>query len=162
MDADTFDPPSSIPLMLRAQPFRGTGVVIGSPYVYGGSVDAGWPLQRRWLSHNANRYVNLVLGLGVHDATSGFKGWRADTLHDIDVASMKSSGYAFHFETDYRAARAGWELLDVPICFPWRADRTCGFAAHERMRPNRWLLISGRSSARLCAATAPPTQPRRC
>jgi dolichol-phosphate mannosyltransferase len=127
MDADLSHPPSSIPLMLRALHYRGTGVVIGSRYVYGGSVDAGWPLRRRWLSRNANRYVNTVLGLRVHDVTSGFKAWRAETLRDIDLPSIRTSGYAFQFETNFRAARSGWELLEVPICFK---DRSAG---HSKM-----------------------------
>jgi dolichol-phosphate mannosyltransferase len=127
MDADLSHPPSSIPLMLRALHYRGTGVVIGSRYVYGGSVDADWPLRRRWLSRNANRYVNLVLRLGVHDVTSGFKAWRAETLADIDLPSIKSCGYAFQFETTFRAARSGWDLLEVPICFRERR------AGHSKM-----------------------------
>ncbi len=123
MDADLSHPPSSIPLMLRALHYRGTGVVIGSRYVYGGSVEADWPMRRRWLSHIANRYVNLVLGLGLHDVTSGFKAWRAETLDDIDLPTIGSSGYAFQFEMNYRAARSGWDLLEVPICF---RDRRAG------------------------------------
>ena len=127
MDADLSHPPSSIPLMLRALYYRGTGVVIGSRYVYGGSLDAGWPLLRRWVSRNASRYVNTVLGLGVHDATSGFKAWRAETLGDIDLPSIRTSGYAFQFEANFRAARSGWGLLEVPISFK---DRHAG---HSKM-----------------------------
>lgn len=129
MDADLSHSPSSIPVMLRALHYRGSGVVIGSRYVYGGRVDAEWPRRRRWLSRNANRYLDLVLNLGVRDATSGFKAWQAETLDDIDFATIRASGYAFQFESTYRAARKGWELLEVPISF---RDRTTGRSKMSR------------------------------
>ena len=123
MDADLSHSPSSIPVMLRALHYRGSGVVIGSRYVYGGCIDAKWPRRRRWLSRNANRYLDLVLNLEVRDATSGFKAWQAEALHDIDFATIRASGYAFQFESTFRASRQGWELLEVPISFQ---DRTTG------------------------------------
>ena len=129
MDADLSHSPSSIPVMLRALHYRGSGVVIGSRYVYGGCIDAEWPRRRRWLSRNANRYLDLVLNLGVRDATSGFKAWQAETLDDIDFATIRASGYAFQFESTYRAARKGWELLEVPISF---RDRTTGRSKMSR------------------------------
>ena len=64
-------------------------VAVGSRYVPGGAV-RDWPLSRRVISRGGNLYVRLVLGLTVHDATAGFKAFRADALERIGAARARS------------------------------------------------------------------------
>jgi dolichol-phosphate mannosyltransferase len=49
--------------------------------------------------------------------TSGFKCWRRHALEGIDLESVGSQGYAFQVEMTYRAVRAGFDVIEVPITF---------------------------------------------
>ncbi|WP_392671568.1 polyprenol monophosphomannose synthase [Streptomyces sp. LN785] len=122
MDADLSHPASAVPAMIE-QLFAGNaGVVIGSRYVEGGSVAAEWPWHRKALSVWANFYVNAILRLRVKDATAGFKAWRADTLKAIDLPSVRSNGYSFQVEMNYRTVARGLGIVEVPIRFEERVD----------------------------------------
>jgi dolichol-phosphate mannosyltransferase len=72
------------------------------------------------LSAWANFYVNAILQLHVHDATAGFKAWHAATLRAIDVSSVRSNGYAFQVEMNYRTVQRGLRVAEVPIHFEQR------------------------------------------
>ena len=62
-------------------------------------------------------------GVKVRDLTGGFKCYRRAVLEAIDLDAVDSKGYAFQIETTYRALRAGFEVVEVPITF---ADREVG------------------------------------
>lgn len=123
MDADLSHPVDAIPIMLAALDTEPADVIVGSRYVPGGSTAAEWPRRRRALSRTANAYVDRVLRLGVHDVTSGFKAWRAQSLKAMDLSSLHAQGYAFQIEMAYRCSRAGLVVLELPIHF---SDRTHG------------------------------------
>lgn len=122
MDADLSHPAETIPTMVDALLTTDAGVVLGSRYVPGGSAASEWAWRRRALSLWANFYVNAILRLGVKDATAGFKAWRAETLRKIDVPSVRSNGYAFQVEMNYRTAQLGLRIAEVPITFEERAE----------------------------------------
>ncbi|MEU9046027.1 MULTISPECIES: polyprenol monophosphomannose synthase [unclassified Kitasatospora] len=122
MDADLSHPASAIPEMVRTLLTDDTGVVIGSRYVTGGSTAAEWPWHRKALSAWANLYVNTILGLGVRDATAGFKAWRASTLRAIDLPTVQSNGYSFQVEMNYRVVKQGMTIREVPIRFEERIE----------------------------------------
>ena len=65
----------------------------------------------------------MVLGAPVHDLTGGFKCYRRTVLETIDLEAIHSKGYAFQIETTYRALRAGFHVLEIPITF---VDREAG------------------------------------
>ncbi|MDN5853467.1 MAG: polyprenol monophosphomannose synthase [Actinomycetia bacterium] len=119
MDADGSHPPEHLPQMLSAAR-TGTGLVIGSRWVRGGAV-RNWPLHRRLLSRGANIYARLALGLGVHDATAGYRVFRRETLDAIDLDSVSSHGYCFQIDLTLRADAAGIDIAEVPITFIERA-----------------------------------------
>jgi dolichol-phosphate mannosyltransferase len=58
-----------------------------------------------------------VLGLRVRDLTGGFKCFRREVLETIQLASVRSRGYAFQVELTNRAIRAGFKVVEVPIVF---------------------------------------------
>lgn len=120
MDADLSHPPARVPALVAA--LDDAEVVVGSRYVTGGAV-ARWSARRRLLSWAGNRYVRLVLTLGTHDTTAGFKAFRASALRRIDVTSTTSNGYCFQVESTWRAERRGLRVVEVPITF---TDRTLG------------------------------------
>ncbi|HJR26850.1 MAG TPA: polyprenol monophosphomannose synthase [Acidimicrobiales bacterium] len=122
MDADLSHDPSDLPTLL-ASAHGGARLAIGSRYVPGGATPF-WPWHRLLLSRGGNRYVNLVLGLGVRDATAGFRAFRASTLEAIDYASTRADGYAFQVEMAYRVARTGGGIVEHPITFRDRVRGT--------------------------------------
>ncbi|MEE1788332.1 polyprenol monophosphomannose synthase [Streptomyces sp. SP17BM10] len=122
MDADLSHPASAIPEMVRTLLTGDTAVVLGSRYVPGGSTASEWPWHRKALSAWANFYVNTILGLGVRDATAGFKAWRATTLRAIDLPTVQSNGYSFQVEMNYRVVKRGMTIREVPIRFEERVE----------------------------------------
>jgi dolichol-phosphate mannosyltransferase len=119
MDADLSHDPSAIPDLLEPLD-SGSDAVIGSRYVPGGAIP-NWTWHRRALSQYGNRAVCALLGLDVHDATSGFRAHRSDALKAIDVLSTRANGYGFHIELSYRMDRSGRRMTEVPIVFTDRA-----------------------------------------
>lgn len=125
MDADLSHDPADLPRLLGALD-DGAEAVIGSRYIPGGSVPH-WPWYRRALSKWGNRYACVVLGMSVHDATAGYRAYRADALRAIDVFGTRAKGYGFQIETAYRVSRSGRRLAEVPVIF---TDRVRG---HSKM-----------------------------
>ena len=114
MDADGSHRAVDLPRVLNAP--GEWDLAIGSRWIDGGAVE-NWPAHRRLLSTGANTYVRLMLGLGVHDATAGFRAYRADTLRGLDLAHVESQGYCFQIDMAWRVVRAGGTVVEVPITF---------------------------------------------
>jgi dolichol-phosphate mannosyltransferase len=121
IDADLSHDPAALPIMLAVAD-QGIPVVIGSRYVPGGTV-TGWPRRRTWLSRWANRYVAVMLGLAINDATAGYRVYRTEALRTLGLDHLQASGYGFQVEMTYRAVRAGLGVVEIPIAF---RDRVAG------------------------------------
>jgi dolichol-phosphate mannosyltransferase len=115
MDADLSHPPERLPALL-AEVDAGADIAIGSRYVAGGRT-TNWPFVRIVLSRAGNFYASTVLGLGVRDATAGFRAYRADILETVEASATKATGYGFQLELSYRAHRLGARIVEVPITF---------------------------------------------
>ncbi len=126
IDADLSHDPAAIPAMLRL--LNEYDLVIGSRYCDGISV-VRWPLRRLILSYGANLYTRLVTGLPIYDATGGFKAWRRKVLENIDLDSIRSEGYSFQIEMNFRAWHKGFRIKEHPIIF---IDRTIGESKMSR------------------------------
>jgi dolichol-phosphate mannosyltransferase len=122
MDSDLSHAPRYLPQMLGTLLSTGADVVIGSRYVAGASLASEWSWHRRALSGFANHYVRALLRLGIRDVTAGFKIWRSSALAAIDVASIRSNGYSFQVEMNYRSVRHGLKVVEVPIHFAERRE----------------------------------------
>ncbi len=118
MDADLSHDPADLPRLVAAVD-AGADVACGSRWASGGGT-AGWPLHRRLLSRSGSLYARTVLGLRIRDVTGGFKCFQRSALAAVDVASMRSTGYAFNVELNYRAVRRGMTVVEVPIVFTER------------------------------------------
>jgi dolichol-phosphate mannosyltransferase len=115
MDSDFSHDPADLRRLLAAIA-DGADLALGSRYVPGGGV-GDWGLLRRLVSEGGSTYARLVLGLRVQDLTGGFKCFRRHVLEAIDFDSVRSHGYAFQVELTYRAVRAGFHVVEVPIVF---------------------------------------------
>jgi dolichol-phosphate mannosyltransferase len=115
MDSDLSHDPVELPALLEAAG-SGADLVVGSRYVPGGSV-SNWSRGRVALSKAGNRYARLMLGIGVHDATSGFRVYRRALLEDLVAEPIASDGYGFQIELVLRSWQLGATLREVPITF---------------------------------------------
>ncbi|AZP19803.1 polyprenol monophosphomannose synthase [Streptomyces aquilus] len=122
MDADGSHPVEAVPRMLGTAVASGVGLVVGSRYVEGGSLDEEWGKHRVLLSRFANRYARTVLGTKIRDITAGFNLWSAATLRDVDLATLDSAGYSFQVELKFKAVRAGHSAVEIPIRFEERTE----------------------------------------
>lgn len=117
-DADGSHRPQDLPRLLHmAQGTSKADLVIGSRWTRGGGT-RGWSKKRKLLSRAGNLYVNVILGLGVHDATAGFRIYRVDFLDRLLARNtIESRGYGFQIEMTWRTQRAGAHIVEVPITF---------------------------------------------
>jgi dolichol-phosphate mannosyltransferase len=121
MDADFSHDP--IALVDMAKMLESCDVVFGSRYIEGGSVDKRWSIWRKYLSIFGNFYARTILGLPIHDVTTGYRMWRSETLHQIPFERIQSNGYVFLVEMAYLAHCLQYKIGEVPIYF---ADRRWG------------------------------------
>jgi dolichol-phosphate mannosyltransferase len=120
MDCDFSHDPRDV--LRLAEAAERADLVLGSRYVAGGGT-RNWGLVRRFVSRGGSLYAQVLLQLGIRDLTGGFKCYRRRVLETIDLDAIDSRGYAFQIETTYRAIRAGFSVVEVPITF---ADREVG------------------------------------
>ncbi len=125
IDCDFSHDPADVPRLLDAA--ADSDLVLGSRYVPGGSVE-DWGAVRRAISRAASLYTQVLL-MPVKDPTGGFKCCRRTVLEQIDLEAIASRGYMFQIETTYRARRAGFRVVEVPIRF---TDREVGGSKMSR------------------------------
>lgn len=120
MDADFSHDPAMLPLFIEKM--AEYDLVIGSRYLNGVSV-VNWPIRRLILSYCASVYTRTITGLRLTDCTGGFKCFRASVLQALDLSSIKSDGYSFQIEMNYRCHERGFRIGEIPIIF---VDRHAG------------------------------------
>jgi dolichol-phosphate mannosyltransferase len=125
MDCDFSHDPRDVPRLIEAA--EDADVVLGSRYVRGGGV-RDWGFLRRAVSRAASLYTQLLL-MPVEDATGGFKCFRREVLERLDLDAITARGYMFQIETTFRARRAGFRVVEIPITF---TDRRVGGSKMSR------------------------------
>lgn len=163
MDADGSHAPEQLHRLLDAVD-AGADLAIGSRYIEGGTV-RNWPRRRKALSKTANTYSRLMLGIGVHDITAGYRAYRREVLQAIDLGAVDSKGYCFQIDLTWRTISNGFVVVEVPITFTERAlgvSKMSGSNIREAIIKVAQWGISGRldGGPRRAALTA-PTRPER-
>lgn len=120
MDADFSHDPNDLPRFLEE--IQTNDLIIGSRYIKGVNV-VNWPLSRLLLSWGANQYTKFITGMPINDATGGFKCFRAEKLKEIDLDTIKTNGYGFQIEMNFRMWKNKARIKELPIIF---IDRRSG------------------------------------
>ena len=120
MDADFSHPPATIKEMLVE--IEDHDIVTGSRYLNGITV-VNWPIERILISYFGNMYARAVTGLSITDATGGFRCIRRELAERIGFEHIRSDGYSFQIEMNYRFSKYGARLKELPFFF---VDRTRG------------------------------------
>jgi len=126
MDADFSHNPESLPEFLRE--LESADLVVGSRYLHGVTV-VNWPLKRLILSYGANVYSRVITGVPLKDVTGGFKCFRRQVLEALDLSRVRSDGYGFQIEINYKTWRKGFRIREIPIMF---VDRRAGESKMNR------------------------------
>ena len=126
MDADGSHQPEQLPRLLDA--LRSADLVLGSRWVPGGRTE-NWPLSRQLISRSGTAYTRLALGVPIHDATGGYRAFRASTLRQLDLHEVASQGYCFQIDLAWRAVQRNLTVREVPITF---VERTAGASKMSR------------------------------
>ncbi len=148
MDCDFSHNPDDVPRLIAAT--EAADLALGSRYVPGGKI-RDWGLVRRFVSAAGSWYARVLLSTRIRDLTGGFKCYRSEVLETIDLDAVASRGYAFQIETTYRALRAGFRVVEVPITF---VDREVGGS-----KMSRWIVLEAIwkvPSLRVAAARGKP------
>nr|WP_321282603.1 polyprenol monophosphomannose synthase [Marinifilum fragile] len=122
MDADFSHNPEDLVRLYEACANQGGDMAIGSRYVSGVNV-VNWPMGRVLMSYFASKYVRIVTGMKIHDATAGFKCYTRKVLETINLDKIRFKGYAFQIEMKFTTWKFGFNIIEVPIIF---TDRTQG------------------------------------
>jgi dolichol-phosphate mannosyltransferase len=137
MDADFSHDPAHLPQFLEA--LEGADLVLGSRYRNGRVTVVNWPIGRLLLSYAANVYARVVTGLQLFDSTGGFKCFRRAVLEALELDAVRSSGYAFQIEMNFRTWKKGFRIAEIPIVF---VDRTEGQSKMSKkiVREAVWMV----------------------
>jgi dolichol-phosphate mannosyltransferase len=114
MDADFSHPPATLREMLRE--IETCDVVMGSRYVNGITV-VNWPIERILISYFGNIYTRAVTGLRIQDTTGGFRCMRREALERVGLERIRSNGYAFQIELNYRFQIQGARVKEIEFFF---------------------------------------------
>jgi dolichol-phosphate mannosyltransferase len=121
IDCDFSHDPSDVPRLIAACE-GGADLALGSRWVKGGGT-VNWGTGRTLVSRGGSLYARTILGVHVRDLTGGFKCFRRSVLERLDLGAITAKGYGFQIETTYRALRAGFTVVELPITF---VDRRVG------------------------------------
>jgi dolichol-phosphate mannosyltransferase len=136
MDADFSHDPAHLPQFLTS--IQDADLVIGSRYREGRVTVVNWPIGRLLLSYFANVYARTITGLHLYDGTAGFKCFRRSVLEAINLDDIRSNGYAFQIEMNFRAWRRGFRIVEIPIVF---VDRTEGVSKMSKGIVREGILV---------------------
>lgn len=120
MDCDFSHNPDDLERLVAAAE-AGADVVVGSRYVKGVNV-VNWPMSRLLISYFASKYVRIVTGMPIHDATAGFVCYTRHALRQILRNEIGMKGYGFQIEMKYTAWRLGLKIQEESIIFTERRE----------------------------------------
>jgi dolichol-phosphate mannosyltransferase len=148
MDADGSHQDSDLRAMLQySDENPEVELVIGSRWIPDGAIE-NWSKFREALSRTANKYTQLMLQLGVSDATAGFRIYKAPLIERMKVQDVKSEGYCFQIEMTKAAQGAQAMIAEYPITFKERETWQQQDVLKDRGRgdvPRNYLGISASS-----------------
>ena len=116
MDADFSHNPDDLLRLYATCANDGADLSIGSRYYSGVNV-VNWPMGRVLMSFFASKYVRVITGMKVKDATAGFVCYKRKVLETINLDAIKFKGYAFQVEMKYTAYCLGFNLKEISIIF---------------------------------------------
>jgi len=121
VDADGQHPPEEAARVAQ-HPAPRSSLVLGVRDL----VRDGAPRANRFSNAFSNRFLSWFGGRKLNDTQCGLRRY---PLPEVSTLGARSPGYAFEAETVLRAARRGWELVEIPVrvIYPPAAERLSHF-----------------------------------
>lgn len=116
MDADFSHNPEDLIELYKTCHEANYDMAIGSRYVKGVNV-VNWPMKRILLSWFASKYVKLITGMPIEDATAGFVCYKKRILEKLNLDKIKFVGYAFQIEMKYKVYLLQYKIKEIPVIF---------------------------------------------
>ena len=132
MDSDLSHDPKCIPDFIKLC-IKGCDVVVGSRYIENGEIE-NWPFHRKIISKGANFLASTVLGVNIHDMTTGYRCYTKKVIQTIDLNSIKSNGYSFLEEILFRCAEKKFIICETPIVFHDRKHGKSKLSRYEMVK----------------------------
>jgi len=111
MDAGLSHDPKALPLFLKALN-DGNDCAFGSRFVKGGSIsNSNW--KRYFLSKTGTILSNVLLGTTMHDMTSGYQGFHAETARKFVDYGLLSKAHFYQTEIRYLLRKT--KYVEIPI-----------------------------------------------
>ncbi|PPF82262.1 dolichol-phosphate mannosyltransferase [Subtercola sp. Z020] len=144
MDADGSHQPEELPRLLKLLD-NGANLGIGARWIPGGKTE-NWPWYRKLISRSGTTYARIMLSSKLHDITSGYRGFTADTLRSLDLSRLDSAGYCFQIELAWLVERSGGVVREFPITFVERLEgqskMTSGIVVEALAKVTSWGVAS--------------------
>lgn len=123
MDSDLSHDPEQIPELVFVCADKQAGMVVASRYLPGGRV-VNWPLRRRIFSRLANAVSRAMLGVPIHDYTTGYRAY-SRAAAELIVATCGNAGRGFIALSEIAVTvyYRGHGVMEVPTTF---VNRTRG------------------------------------
>jgi dolichol-phosphate mannosyltransferase len=141
IDADGSHDPRVIPTLLAVARGVTADLVLGSRWVTGGRVD-GWSGARQFVSRTGNAFARFAVGSRLRDMTAGFRVLRVETLRQVHLETIASSGYCFQIEIADRIEQLGGTIIEHPITFvervAGRSKMHLGIVVEALVRISGW------------------------
>ena len=132
MDSDLSHDPKYLPNFIEMHE-NGCDVVVGSRYVERGGV-VNWGLYRKAVSKGANLLASSLLGVKVHDMTTGYRCYDKKVLEKLDLDSIRSNGYSFLEEILFYCKKENFSIGETPIIFVDRAHGKSKLSKKEMVK----------------------------
>lgn len=130
MDGGGSHLPSEIPQFLERMD-EGYDCVWGSRFMRGGSMRKQ-PLYRRLLSYGGTFLSNLVLKTNLKDMTSGFEGFQAKVLQNMNLGFFLSTGHMYQTEMRFYCRKL--KTIEVPIHYVGTASSLKSSSVTEALK----------------------------
>jgi dolichol-phosphate mannosyltransferase len=105
-----------------------------------------WPKSREYISRGGSTYSRLMLGVTIRDVTGGYRAFRKETLLGLGMDDVASAGYCFQVDLAWRAVKAGFHVIEVPITFVERergdSKMSRNIVAEALLRVTAWGISS--------------------
>lgn len=130
LDADFSHDPHALPTLVSAAITEKADLVIGSRYVAGGGLkNCSW--RRHLVSRAANVCARILVGWKIKDCSSAYRCYRVAFLAQLDLNTIKCSGYGFLEEILWAILKNSGAVIERPIIYTERELGESKISARE-------------------------------
>ncbi len=116
MDTNLAHDPLELPLLKKALEGEDAQLVIGSRYLSGSKI-VDWPIRRLVLSKLINFFLNLWLGIKLHDYTDGYRMYQRKAVEYLVKTGLNERNFIALSESAFLLHKKGFHITEVPITF---------------------------------------------